>query len=139
MPLVGIDWKINSKAYLYGLLPGTINFEYKLLDKKLYTGLSYKSITASYRLSDKYGKYYVRQGDTFWGDDQLKGFLHFYITKQIMVYGEVGYALHHYYQQYNENKEKETTLPVYSKMKDQLFFGGGLAFRIRLDDDYINK
>ncbi|NVO03594.1 MAG: hypothetical protein HXX09_12935 [Bacteroidetes bacterium] len=139
MPLVGIDWKINSNAYLFGLLPGTMNFEYKLLDKKLYTGISYKSITASYRLNDKLGKYYVRQGDPFWGDDQLKGFLHCYITKQIMVFGEIGYALHHYYQQYNDNKEKETTLPVYSKMKDQLFFGGGLAFRIRLDDDYLNR
>ena len=139
MPLLGIDWKVNSNAYIFGVLPGTMNFEYKLKDKKLYTGIAYKCITASYRLSDEYGKYYVRQGHTFWGDNQIKGFLHYYLTKQMIIFAEVGYAGLHYYQQYNDNNKEVTTIPVYHKLKNQLFFSGGIALKIRLDDDYINK
>ena len=139
MPLLGIDWKVNSNAYIFGVLPGAMNFEYKLKNKKLYTGISYRCITASYRLSNEYGKFYVRQGHTFWGDNQIKIFLNYYLSKQLIVFGELGYASLHYFQQYSDSKEEKTTIPVYYKMKDQLFFGGGLAFRIRLDDDYLNK
>jgi hypothetical protein len=49
MPLAGIDWKINDRIYLFGVLPGSMNVEYRIC-KGLYTGLAYKSNTASYRL-----------------------------------------------------------------------------------------
>jgi hypothetical protein len=38
IPLAGIDWRIDQKNYLFGLLPGRLTFEHQL-SHNLYTGL----------------------------------------------------------------------------------------------------
>lgn len=136
MPLIGIDWKINSRSYLYGEFPNSLTFEYKLIDNKLYTGINYKGIVASFRLNNHQGQYYVREGHPFFGDNQFRLFLNYYILKNIVLYVETGYSVCRYYQQYNEADQKEVTIPVYSTFKDNLIVGGGLTFRVRLDEDY---
>jgi len=139
MPLIGIDWKINSRAYLYGEFPNSLTFEYKLINDKLYTGINYKSIITSFRLSNFNGGYYVREGHPFWGDNQFRIFLNYYIFNHIVFYLETGYSVCRYYQQYNNSNKEDVTIPVYSKFKDNLIMGGGVTFRFRLDEDYNDQ
>ena len=44
MPLLGTDWRIDKKNYLFGLLPGRLTWEHEW-SKKLYGGLTFRAIT----------------------------------------------------------------------------------------------
>ncbi|MCK9617059.1 MAG: DUF6268 family outer membrane beta-barrel protein [Lentimicrobiaceae bacterium] len=135
MGLAGIDWKAGKRIYVYGVLPGSLNLEYRI-SPWLYTGLAYKCITASYRLGNPDNSYYVREGDTFWGDSRLSNFYHLYLTKNLVFNFDAGYSLYRYFEQYNSRDKVEVTRPVFHKSKDNWFFNTGLSFRIRLDNAY---
>lgn len=137
MPLAGIDWKMGKKAYLFGVLPSNFNFEYKL-SEKFYTGIQFRNNIGSYRIGDQHGNYYIREGDPFWGDNQLYGIFNYYPFKHIAVFAAAGVTGYRYFQQYNSGNKKETTIAAYQKMKDQILIQVGLAYRIRLDKDYFN-
>lgn len=47
MPLLGVDWRINSKTNLYGVLPGSMNLERKSR-RWLHWGLSFRAYTTSF-------------------------------------------------------------------------------------------
>jgi len=132
MPLAGIDWKINDRMYLFGVLPGSMNYEYRICNW-FYTGLAYKSNTASYRLNNDR---YILEGDKFWGHNMIRNFYQFYITKQLMLYGEIGYTGFRIFEEYNNQNDPEVTRFVFQKTKDHIFFDAGIAFRVRLDKDY---
>ena len=84
MPLAGIDWKINDRNNLFGILPGRLTFEHKL-NKNFYTGANFRAITNSYRLNN--GSFKRIE------DNQLSGFLDYYASKHIVFTGEVGYGV----------------------------------------------
>ena len=84
MPLGGIDWRINSRNNLFGVLPGRLSFEHKL-NSHFYTGATFRAITSSYRLNN--GNYLRIE------DNQLSGFLDGYVTKHVVVTGEAGYGI----------------------------------------------
>lgn len=132
MPLLGIDYKIGDRMYLFGVLPGSMNFEYRIA-KGFYTGLAYKSITASYRFD---ATHYIREGDPFWGHNVIRNFYHYYIAKQIVLMGEIGYNGFRIFDEYNNQHKLENTRFVFQKTKDPFFVSIGAAFRVRLDDDY---
>ena len=142
MPLAGFEWKVNEKLNIFGVLPGSMNVEYKL-NKSLYTGIAYKSITTSYRLSDSQGSYYVREGHRFWGHWQLKGFVNYYPVKNVALFAEFGGTSWRRYEVYKndrENKKDPVTepgsfYPVYRIFKNGVFFNVGIAFRVRLDQE----
>ena len=142
MPLAGFEWKANEKLNIFGVLPGSMNIEYKL-NKSLYTGIAYKSITTSYRLSDSTDNYYVREGHRFWGHWQLKGFVNFYPVKNIALFAEFGgtsWRRYEVYENDRENKKDPVTepgsfYPVYRTFKNGVFFNVGIAFRVRLDQE----
>ena len=46
MPLLGIDWQINDKENLFGVLPAQLTYEYKL-NKHFYTGAVFRTFTNS--------------------------------------------------------------------------------------------
>jgi Domain of unknown function (DUF6268) len=84
MPLAGIEWKINEKSNLFGLLPGRLTLEHRI-NKNFYSGVTFRAITNSYRLSN---------GDYLRIDDnQLSGFLDYYLTKHLVLSGEAGYGI----------------------------------------------
>ncbi|MCH8317028.1 MAG: hypothetical protein IIA88_00795 [Bacteroidetes bacterium] len=142
MPLAGFEWKVNEKLNIFGVLPGSMNVEYKL-NKSLYTGIAYKSITTSYRLSDSLGSYYVREGHRFWGHWQLKGFINYYAVKNVALFAEFGSTSWRRYEVYKnsrENKKDPVTepgsfYPVYRIFKNGVFFNVGIALRVRLDQE----
>lgn len=84
MPLIGTDWRIDKKNYVFGLLPGRLTWEHQWTSK-LYGGLTFRSITSSFRLSD--GRF-VRLGD-----NQLSAFLDFYPAKRFCLTLEPGFGI----------------------------------------------
>lgn len=84
IPLVGIDWHINDRNNLFGVLPGRLSFEHRLT-AHFYTGATFRAITNSYRLNN---------GDYLRIDDnQLSSFLDCYVTKHVVLTGEAGYGI----------------------------------------------
>jgi len=95
MPLVGIDWRINTMNNLFGVLPGSMVFEHKV-SRKFYVGSSFRALTNSYRLQtidpcfsgDCSAKKYLRVDD-----NQLGIFADTYLSKKIVLTAETGYSI----------------------------------------------
>ena len=84
VPLVGIDWRINSRANLFGVLPASLTFEYRLA-KRLYTGAVCRTFTNSYHDA----------GPNYWriDENQLGVYLDYYPTKRILLNAELGHSV----------------------------------------------
>ncbi len=119
MPLVGVDWKINQNNYVFGVLPGKLIYEHQL-NTHLYTGLSFRAITNSYKLADT--NYIKIQ------DNQLSSFVDYYATKHIVFSGETGWSI----------MRKLTGGTDYNNdtfnycWQDGLFFKLSVSYRMRL-------
>ena len=122
LPLIGIDWNINSKWNLFGVLPGSMNLEYKFR-KSMHAGIMFRSITSSYRTFDHS---FIRVND-----NHLKLFLDFYLTKKQVISIEAGHSiLRNYRSGYRKSGDSE----YYSmNVTDGYLFRIAYAFRLRTD------
>jgi hypothetical protein len=84
VPLVGADWRIDEKNYVFGLLPGRLTYEHKWSDK-FYGGATFRALTNSFRL--KNGNYMRLD------DNQISLFMDYYIAKRFVLTLEPGYGL----------------------------------------------
>jgi hypothetical protein len=84
MPLLGADWRLDEKNYIFGLLPGRLTWEH-MWSRKLYGGATFRAITNSYRLSS--GQFLRLQ------DNQVSLFLDYYPAKPVVLTLEPGYGL----------------------------------------------
>lgn len=84
MPLIGADWKIDDRNYIFGLLPGRLSYEHKW-NEKLYGGVTFRALTNSYLLQN--GQFLRID------DNQLSLFLDYYLAKRFCVTLEPGYGL----------------------------------------------
>jgi len=84
MPLVGIEWQINERDNIFGVLPGRLTYEHRL-NKIFYTGVTFRAITNSYRLDQEN---YLRIDD-----NQISAYIDFYVTKHMVFSGEGGYGI----------------------------------------------
>lgn len=85
MPLLGIDWNVNSRLNIFGVLPGSMNLEYKLVPNKFHTGINFRAITSSYRLQDsRFLKI---------NDNQLRLFADYYVTRNNVLSIEAGHTI----------------------------------------------
>ncbi len=84
MPLLGTDWRIDKKNYLFGMLPGRMTFEHQWT-KNFFGGFTFRAITNSYRLDN--GRYLRLE------DNQLSGFLDLYAAKHLCFTLEPGFGL----------------------------------------------
>ncbi len=68
VPLFGIDWKVNDKLNIFGVLPQSLIFEYRL-HSRVYAGIASRFFTRSFRLNTKSDNDYLRfdeiQGKAF--------------------------------------------------------------------------
>lgn len=117
MPLLGIDWRINQKNTLFGVLPGNLTFEHKV-NKILYYGITFKAITNSYR--DEGNRYFRVD------DNQLGIFLDAYLTKNIVLNTELGHSLFRELKTGEKNVFKNDL-----NVNDNFYIKFGLAYRIR--------
>jgi len=102
IPLAGTSWKFNDRDFVFGLLPGRLTWEHKL-NKHLYTGLTFRAITSSYRL---HNGQYVRLDD-----NQLSAYLDLYATRHICFTLEPGYGI---MRKLRLGTEKRTYTTVYN-------------------------
>jgi len=130
IPLLGVDWKINAKNNLFGVLPGNMVFEHKV-SEKFYYGSSFRALTNSYRLQtidpcfsgDCSAKHYLRIDD-----NQLGIFSDTYISKKIVFTAEAGYTIFRRYRYGSKGDVVDTKTDLKS---DNFYIRGGLAYRLR--------
>lgn len=84
IPLLGVDWRIDDRNYLFGVLPGRLTFEHQWNDR-LFGGATFRAPTTSYRFAD--GSFMRLD------DNQISAFVDYYVTKQFCVTIEPGYGL----------------------------------------------
>ena len=120
IPLAGIDWRIDERNNLFGVLPGKLSFEHKL-STRFYTGATFRAITNSYRLNNSN---YLRIDD-----NQISSFIDCYVTKHIVITSEAGYGIMRELKSGNGyNKHYLTQF----KWDDGLFIKLSASYRIRL-------
>jgi len=131
MALAGIDWQINSKNNLFGVLPGSLTFEHKVTQRFFY-GSTFRALTNSYReetfnpcaSGDCSGKNYLRVDD-----NQLGIFGDVYLSKKIVLTGETGYTiLRRYRYGFKGDIANEKT----DFKNDNFYFRVALAYRLHL-------
>lgn len=81
IPLLGADWRIDDRNYLFGVLPGRLTYEHQW-SNKFFWGATFRAPTSSYRLAD--GSF-VRLDD-----NQLSVFIDYYISKHLCITLEPG-------------------------------------------------
>lgn len=84
MPLVGADWRIDNKNYVFGLLPGRLTWEHKVKNK-LYYGATFRALTNSFRQKD--GQFLRID------DNQISMYMDYYIAKRFCLTVEPGYGI----------------------------------------------
>ena len=84
VPLVGIDWQINDRLNLFGVLPASLTLEYKL-SNHFYTGSVFRTFTNSYHDT---GSKYMRVDE-----NQLGLFLDYYYGKRWVFNLEAGHSI----------------------------------------------
>ena len=84
IPLLGIDWQINDRTNLFGVLPASLTLEYKL-GRQFYTGAVFRTFTNSYHDT---GPNYIRIDE-----NQLGFFLDYYPAKKILLNLEAGHSI----------------------------------------------
>lgn len=124
LPLLGIDWNVDNKLNIFGVLPGSMNIEYKLNPGKLHIGASFKSITNSCRWKENK---FIRIND-----NHLKFFADIYIFKKHVISLEAGHSVFRKYQNgirmNGENNMIDFNVP------DGFLVKAGYSFRIRTDN-----
>lgn len=119
IPLLGCDWRIDSRNYLFGILPGRLTFEHEW-SKKFYGGVTFRAPTSSYRLSD--GSF-IRLDD-----NQLSVFVDYYLAKHICLTIEPGYGVIRRIRTGVDTKEYLTRV----NWGDGLFLKLSASYRLRL-------
>ena len=82
IPLAGIDWKINERNNLFGVLPGNLTYEHKI-NEHFYYGANFRAITNSYAKSNGYWRI---------DENQLGIYLDTYFNKNLVLNIEGGHS-----------------------------------------------
>jgi hypothetical protein len=83
MPLAGIDWRIDQRNSLFGVLPGNLIYEHKISDH-FYWGTNFRAITNSYGTKNGYWRV---------DENQLGLYLDTYLSKNLVLNIEAGHSL----------------------------------------------
>ncbi len=120
VPLLGIDWHINSHNNLFGVLPGRLTWEHRL-NHHFYGGATFRALTNSYRLNN--GKFLRLD------DNQLSVYLDCYASKHIAFTTEAGYGILRKIRTGNDNYKNYLTETNWG---DGFFIKIGASYRVRL-------
>ena len=127
LPLLGIDWKINDRMNLFGILPGYLTYEHRL-GKKFSWGANFRTFTTTYRLETHgtaYADDYLRVQD-----NQLGIYTDFYIAPKIVLNVEAGHTAFRRIATGIEGKSERNTENILSE-RDNLYFRATLQYRLR--------
>jgi Domain of unknown function (DUF6268) len=91
IPLLGLDWTINKKERLFGVLPGYFTYENRI-SKKISWGGNFRTFTNSYRISNNPPSDppadFIRIDD-----NQLGAYADLYLMPKLAITAEAGYSL----------------------------------------------
>jgi hypothetical protein len=127
LPLLGIDWKINDRMNLFGILPGYLTYEHRL-GKKFSWGGNFRTFTSTYRLDTKGftgADDYLRVQD-----NQVGVYSDWYIAPKIVLNVEAGHTIMRRIATGVEavgGKDNETVVSE----KDNFYFRATLQYRLR--------
>ena len=121
IPLIGIDWKINNRLQLFGVLPGNVVLERKV-SRHFYYGATFRAITTSYRYGDL--KNFLRIDD-----NQLQAFADWYLTKTIVLNAEAGHSVLRRFRTGITNGDPK--YEVDDKFNDNVLLRVALLYRMR--------
>ncbi len=116
MPLAGIDWKINERNNLFGILPGNLTYEHTI-NEHFYYGACFRAITNSYG-----------NGNGFWriDENQLGLYLDTYLNKNFVFNAEAGQSL------FRKIRTGMKDIAEYdTRANDGFYFKLGLVYRVR--------
>ena len=116
MPLAGIDWRINARNNLFGILPGSLTYEHKI-NEHFYYGANFRAITNSYAKSNSYWRI---------DENQLGLYLDTYFNKKLVLNIEVGHSLFRKIRTGEKHISK-----VDAKVSDNLYIKVAFAYRVR--------
>jgi len=120
MPLIGIDWKINARTNLFGILPGSLTLEHRL-KKFLYYGAAFRAFTNSYSDINRYWRV---------DENQLGIFADCYLTKKIVLNIETGHSI---FRKIRTGIKNETRTDW--QASDNFYVKLVLAYRIRFNNE----
>ena len=123
IPLVGIDWNVNSRLNIFGNLPNSMNLEYKF-SNKLRGGCSLLFMTNSYRI--------LHSGFLRIDDNHVKTFLDYYLAKSQVLTLEIGHSVLRKYR--SGIRENGNTEYFDEQVSNGILFRIGYSFRLRLDE-----
>jgi hypothetical protein len=118
IPLVGIDWQINERTNLFGILPASLTFERKL-GNHFYGGAVLRTFTNSYHDA---GPNYMRIDE-----NQLGLYMDFYASKHLVLNLETGHSILRKIRGGTKYDIRENW-----NASDNFYFKVGLDYRIRL-------
>ena len=118
IPLAGIDWKIDDKSNLFGVLPANLTYERKA-NKRVYYGLNFRTFTNSYARDTIPGYWRV-------DENQLGAFTDLYLTKNIVFNVEAGSSILRKIRTGVERKADDNW-----NIHDNIYFKISLAYRMR--------
>lgn len=124
IPLLGIDYRPNDRLKIFGILPGSMNLEYKF-SKLLRGGFLFRSLTSSYRTESNQ---FLRVND-----NQLKAFFDFYLAKNHVISVEAGHSILREIKPGVRIDGESTYTDI--KTSDGLLLKISYAFRLRLDEE----
>lgn len=116
MPLAGIDWRINARNNLFGILPGNLTYEHKI-NEHFYYGANFRAITNSYAKSDNYWRI---------DENQLGLYLDTYFNKNLVLNVEAGHSLFRKIRMGEKHISK-----VDANVNDNFYFKLSFAYRVR--------
>jgi hypothetical protein len=121
MPLAGIDWQINERNVLFGVLPGSLTYQHRLSSLLSY-GANFRAQTNSY--------YRPSNNFTRIDENQLGGFLDLYVTRQLVVNFEAGFSVLRKVRTGKNNYCNCKYVPY--DVNDNLYFKLAFAYRMPL-------
>lgn len=127
MLLAGIDWQINKKNNLFGVLPGSITYEHKAAEW-FYYGATFRAITNSYAYNIP-GNSTPKSTFIRIDENQLGFFAATYIKKRIVILAEAGHSIMRKFR-FGIVDAPEKYYAT-EKTRDNLYISATIAYRMR--------
>ncbi len=102
-PLLGFDWEMSDRARIYGTLPITATYQYKLNDR-LYVGGYFNGLVSSY-IQPQIGNFYVQRGFNF-----LSPYIDLCVTRQVVFQVRPGFLIGSKFKMYQKQDKTEWAL-----------------------------
>jgi len=125
VPLLGVDWRVTDRIYLYGTLPSNYRIEYNVVKDRAYAGFDFRWLTRSFNLTDSEFDYYMR-----FDEIMVKGYIDCFIYKNILLTTQAGYSFGKGPVRYNTATDNSTPSFYYAQLKSAPVFSFGISYRI---------